>query len=267
MCETCGCAVNHHHDHEHEHHHGHEPHHDHASIDLGRQSLLSVNDQLAAGNRRHFRDHGVTVVNIVSSPGSGKTALLERTIRSLAGELKVAAIVGDLATENDAERLRSAGVPAIQITTGSACHLDAHMIHHAIDQLDLDHLDLLLIENVGNLVCPAAFDLGEDLFVVLLSTTEGEDKPLKYPVIFLKADVVVVNKSDLSDAVQFKRNEALKNIDSAAPKARVFETSARSGSGMEPWIDYLRRHIAARKHLAASTPGNSHRHHGESTSS
>ena len=251
MCETCGCAVNHHHDHDHHHDHAHEHEHDHdhAALDLGRQSLLSMNDQLAAGNRRLFKEHGVTVVNIVSSPGSGKTALLEKTIRALAGEMRVAAIVGDLATENDADRLRSAGAPAVQITTGSACHLDAHMIHHALDTIDVDELDLLLIENVGNLVCPASFDLGEDLFVVLLSTTEGEDKPLKYPVIFLKADTVIVNKIDLTAAVEFKRDTALSNIDRAAPKAKVFETSARSGAGVEAWVDFLRRHVHAKRQL------------------
>lgn len=253
MCETCGCAVNHHHDHnthDHDHDHDHEHHH-HGAVDLGRQSLLSMNDQLAAGNRRLFKEHGVTVVNIVSSPGSGKTALLEQTIKALNTDLRVAAIVGDLATENDAERLRSAGAPALQITTGSACHLDAHMVHHALDELDLHNLDLLFIENVGNLVCPASFDLGEDLFVVVLSTTEGEDKPLKYPVIFLKADAVIVNKIDLSTAVEFKRTIALGNIGNAAPKARVFETSARTGAGLDQWIEYLRRVVAAKRRVFA----------------
>jgi hydrogenase nickel incorporation protein HypB len=252
MCETCGCAVNHH-PHEHPHHgEAHDHHHDHGTAEgaSGPQALLALNDRLAAGNRRHFREHGVTVVNIVSSPGSGKTALLERTIRTLAKELRVAAIVGDLATDNDAARLRSAGAPAHQITTGSACHLDAHMIHHALDDIRLADLDLLLIENVGNLVCPAAFDLGEDLFVVLLSTTEGEDKPLKYPVIFLKADAVVLNKTDLAAAVEFKRDIAMTNIETAAPKAKVFATSARTGDGVEPWIDYLRRHVKAKKGTA-----------------
>ncbi|HMO04489.1 MAG TPA: hydrogenase nickel incorporation protein HypB [Kiritimatiellia bacterium] len=252
MCETCGCAVNHH-PHEHPHHgDDHDHHHDHGTAESagGPHALLAMNDRLAAGNRRHFREHGVTVVNIVSSPGSGKTALLERTIRTLAPELRVAAIVGDLATDNDAARLRSAGAPAHQITTGSACHLDAHMIHHALDDIRLGDLDLLLIENVGNLVCPAAFDLGEDLFVVLLSTTEGEDKPLKYPVIFLKADAVVLNKTDLAAAVEFKRDIAMANIETAAPKAKVFTTSARTGDGVEAWLDYLRRHVKAKRSLA-----------------
>jgi hydrogenase nickel incorporation protein HypB len=250
MCETCGCSV----DHDHNHNHNHnpnpnhsEPVHDHAEVNLGRQSLLSLNDRLAGENRRLFRDKGVTVVNIVSSPGAGKTALLEKTMRALGGDLRVAAIVGDLATDNDAARLRQSGAPALQITTGSACHLDAHMIHHAVDDLNIDDLDLLFIENVGNLVCPASFDLGEDLFVVVLSTTEGEDKPLKYPVIFLKSDAVILNKIDLAAAVEFSRESALANIAAAAPKARVFETSARKGDGLDLWYAYLRNWVAAKK--------------------
>jgi hydrogenase nickel incorporation protein HypB len=257
MCETCGCAVNHQHDHahghehSHEHNHDHDHHHDHTPDPAAPTALLALNDRLAAANRRRFRDLGLTVINVVSSPGSGKTALLERTISALAPHLRVAAIVGDLATENDAARLRSAGAPAHQITTGSACHLDAHMIHHALDALPLNDLDLLLIENVGNLVCPAAFDLGEDLFVVLLSTTEGEDKPLKYPVIFLKADAVVLNKTDLTDAVGFDAPTARANIDAAAPKARLFETSARTGHGLDPWCAYLRKLVAAKQAVRA----------------
>lgn len=239
MCETCGCAVQHHdhHPHDHAHHHG----------DDDRHALLSQNDRLASSNRRLFQERCVAVVNVVSSPGAGKTALLEKTMRALAKEFRVGAIVGDLATDRDAARLRASGCPAMQITTGSACHLDAHMIHHALDEMNLDALDLLIIENVGNLVCPAAFDLGEDLFIVLLSTTEGEDKPLKYPVIFFKADAVVVNKIDLASAAEFNRAQALENITKAAPKARIFETSARTGEGLDPWLDYLRKIIAAKK--------------------
>ncbi len=243
MCETCGCAVNHADRHE---HHG-EHHHHRNEIDLGHQSLFAVNDQLAAGNRRIFREHGITAINVVSSPGAGKTALLEKTMHALGAELRVAAIVGDLATENDATRLRASGSPARQITTGSACHLDAHMIHHALGAFDLHALDLLLIENVGNLVCPASFDLGEDLFTVVLSTTEGEDKPLKYPVIFLRADAVILNKIDLADAAGCDRDQVLANIRQAAPKATVFTTSARRGDGLDAWCDYVRRHVAAKR--------------------
>ena len=261
MCENCGCAVNHHHhhhdDHEHDHDHAHEHDHDHhhesvpSAIDFGRQSLLSTNDRLAARNRRRFAEKGITVINVVSSPGSGKTALLERTMTELGSELRLAAIVGDLATNNDAARLQKSGAPAIQITTGSACHLDAHMIHHALDEIIIDELDLLFIENVGNLVCPASFDLGEDLFVVMLSTTEGEDKPLKYPVIFLKADAVIVNKSDLAAAVEFNRGAALHNIAESAPRARVFETSARSGEGVSDWCNYIRKFVSAKRKVRA----------------
>ncbi|HMO52339.1 MAG TPA: hydrogenase nickel incorporation protein HypB [Kiritimatiellia bacterium] len=214
---------------------------------MGRQSLLNLNDRLAGDNRRLFRDKGITVINVVSSPGAGKTALLEKTMRELGRDLKVAAIVGDLATNHDADRLRASGAPAHQITTGSACHLDAHMVHHALYHLDLEALDLLFIENVGNLVCPASFDLGEDLFVVLLATTEGEDKPLKYPVIFLKADAVIVNKTDLATAVDFDRTTALAHLAEAAPKARIFETSAKNGDGVALWCDYLRKLSVAKK--------------------
>jgi len=241
MCETCGCAVHHHEHHDHGHDHGSD----------GRQSLLAQNDRLAAGNRRRLKEKGITAINVVSSPGAGKTTLLEKTMRGLSRDFGVGAMVGDLATDRDAARLRTSGCPAMQITTGSACHLDAHMIHHALDEMNLETLDLLVIENVGNLVCPAAFDLGEDLFVVLLSTTEGEDKPLKYPVIFLRADVVIITKTDLAGSAEFHRASAMENILKAAPKARVFETSARTGEGLDPWLDYLRTLVAAKKAIRA----------------
>lgn len=264
MCDTCGCAVNHHHDHKHGHHHHgdghdhdhdhdhaheHEHHHEHneGSVDLGRASLLSLNQRLADQNRGLFARKKCTVVNLVSSPGSGKTALLERTLRDLENELKMAVIVGDLATENDANRLRSTRAPAVQITTGTACHLDAHMILHALDELALDGLDLLFIENVGNLVCPASFDLGEDAFVVLHATTEGEDKPLKYPVIFQKADAVVISKLDLAPAVDFNRETARRNIAASAPNAAILETSSRKGDGLSAWYDYLRSLVKTKK--------------------
>ncbi|HMP89340.1 MAG TPA: hydrogenase nickel incorporation protein HypB [Kiritimatiellia bacterium] len=250
MCDTCGCAVNHDdHHHKHDHDHMHHHHHDRDEVDMGRQSLLAVNDRLAAENRRLFREKGITVVNVVSSPGSGKTALLEQTMRRLKDNIRVAAVVGDLATDNDAARLNRSGASAIQINTGSACHLDAHMIHHAVEDFNLDELDLLLIENVGNLVCPASFDLGEDLFTVLLSTTEGEDKPLKYPVIFLKADAVIVNKCDIAEAVDFNRSQAVDNIAIAAPKALIFETSAKNGNGIDAWCDFIRKLVTAKKRI------------------
>jgi hydrogenase nickel incorporation protein HypB len=207
--------------------------------------LLAHNDRQAEVNRRHFDAAGVRVVNILSSPGSGKTALLEALARhGAASSLALAALVGDLATDHDAARLRAAGLEAEAITTGQACHLDAAMVAHGVEALEaggrpLAALDLLLIENVGNLVCPTAFDLGEDLRIAVLSVTEGEDKPLKYPALFKSADAVVINKSDLAEAVAFERDSALANLKAVAPQAQLFELSARTGEGLEPlrrWI-------------------------------
>ncbi|MFE4107585.1 hydrogenase nickel incorporation protein HypB [Almyronema epifaneia] len=203
------------------------------------QSILSKNNHLAAHNRHLFADKGLLVLNVVSSPGSGKTTLLERTLADLKQRLHLAVIVGDLATDNDAQRLRQAGVEAVQITTGVVCHLEAQMVAQAVQNLDLDRLDALIIENVGNLVCPAAFDLGENLRVVLLSVTEGEDKPLKYPTLFKSADVVILNKMDIAEAVGFDRPQALANIQQIAPQAQIFEVSARTGAGMPTWYAYL----------------------------
>ncbi len=204
--------------------------------------LLAHNDAHAAVNRQRFAEAGVTVVNLLSSPGSGKTALLEQLARSSRGAMAV--IVGDLATDNDARRLRAAGLPAVQITTGQACHLEAAMVQRAVDALEaqgqpLAELELLLIENVGNLVCPAAYDLGESLRLVLLAAGEGEDKPLKYPALFHSADLVVISKSDLAEAVAFDRPQALRAIATVAPKARVFECSARTGAGIEALLAAL----------------------------
>lgn len=198
-------------------------------------SLLAANEDCAAKNRARFQQHGLTVFNLVSSPGAGKTALLVATLERLAGRLHAGVIVGDLATENDAARLRTTGAPVVQITTGTLCHLDAQMIDRAADMLDLAALDLLFIENVGNLVCPAEFDLGETRRVVLLSTTEGEDKPLKYPPIFRFADAVVISKMDLAHAVEFDLASARTNIRRVNPQATLFELSARTGEGMEEW--------------------------------
>ena len=195
--------------------------------------LLGRNDTAAAANRSTFRSAGVRVVNLLSSPGSGKTALLERLGRDRAPDRSMAVVVGDLATDNDAVRLRAADIEAVQITTGQACHLESEMVSRAIAGLHLDGLDLLVIENVGNLVCPAAYDLGEDLRVVMLSVSEGEDKPLKYPATFHTADLVVISKLDLAGACGFDRRLALANIARVAPRARVMAVSARSGEGME----------------------------------
>lgn len=178
-------------------------------------------------------------LNLVSSPGSGKTELVRQTILRLQGRLRVGVIVGDLATENDARRLRGTGAPVVQITTGTMCHLDAGMIARAMGRLTPRALDVLIIENVGNLVCPASFDLGEDLRVALLAVTEGEDKPLKYPPLFHSAQAVVVTKIDLAAAVDFPRDTALANLRQASPNAQVFELSARTGQGMDAWCEFL----------------------------
>jgi hydrogenase nickel incorporation protein HypB len=204
-----------------------------------RQGVLKKNDLLAHELRERFRAAGVYVVNLVSSPGAGKTALLERTLTELGSRCRAAALVGDLATDNDARRLARSGARVQQITTGTVCHLDAEMIAAALEGWDLDALDVLFIENVGNLVCPASYDLGEALRAVLLAVTEGEDKPLKYPTIFNGADLAVLTKIDLVDAAGFQRDEALGNLQKVRPGIEVLETSARTGAGMDAWLDRL----------------------------
>lgn len=240
----------HHHGHEHEHHgHTHEPEHGHhahgpssaaepVTLQVNR-SLLEKNDRLAERNRGFFQAKKLLVLNVLSSPGSGKTTFIREMAARLKGRLRVGVIVGDLATDNDAAQLRTAEIPVVQITTGTVCHLDADMVSKAAAQLDLDQLDLLVIENVGNLVCPADYDLGEDLRVVLLASTEGEDKPLKYPPMFHSANVAVITKSDLSAAAGFNRDQALSNLRRVSHHAEIFELSARTGEGMDKWLDYL----------------------------
>lgn len=211
------------------------------------RSLLEKNARLAERNRGYFRAKKLLVLNMLSSPGAGKTTLLEQTAVGLRGRLRLGVIVGDLATDHDAARLRAASVPVVQITTGSVCHLEAEMVARAAAQLDLDALDLLVIENVGNLVCPADYDLGEDLRVVLLSVTEGEDKPLKYPPVFHSANVAVVTKCDLAAATEFHRDRALENLRRISHHARIFELSARTGEGMAAWLDFLVQAAAQRR--------------------
>jgi hydrogenase nickel incorporation protein HypB len=205
-----------------------------------RERVLKQNDLLARELRKRFREAGTRVISMVSSPGSGKTTLLEKTLSRLHPHRRVAALVGDLATENDAARLQRSGAPVKQITTGTICHLDASMISNAIADWEIGGLDTLFIENVGNLVCPSSYDLGEDLRVVLLATTEGEDKPLKYPTIFNSADVAVITKIDLASAVEFDSCLAHTNIQTVRPDMRVLEVSAKTGSGMDEWIESLR---------------------------
>jgi len=206
-----------------------------------RQGVLKKNDLLARELRERFRNAGVYVVSLVSSPGAGKTALLEATLRGLQPEHRVGALVGDLATDRDAQRLGRSGARVRQITTGTVCHLDAEMLDAALADWDLPSLDFLFVENVGNLVCPASYDLGEDLRAVLLSVTEGEDKPLKYPTIFNGADVALITKIDLAEAAGFDREETLHNLNEVRPGLEILETSARTGAGMAAWLDRLRQ--------------------------
>jgi len=205
-----------------------------------RQNVLKHNDEVARGLRKAFEDAGVYVVSLVSSPGSGKTAFLEKTLTLLREKnLRPAALVGDLATDNDAARLARSQAPVKQITTGTLCHLEAAMIQNALADWRLGDLDFLFIENVGNLVCPSSYDLGENLRLVLLSVTEGEDKPLKYPTIFNSADVAVITKLDLAQAVEFDHAAAHANIQSVRPGMRLLELSAKTGQGMDAWLDLL----------------------------
>jgi hydrogenase nickel incorporation protein HypB len=204
-----------------------------------RKNVLKQNDVLARALRDRFRAQSTSVISLVSSPGSGKTALLERTLTLLQGKYRVGALVGDLATENDALRLARSGVPVKQITTGTICHLEAAMVDRALEEWNVGPLDLLFIENVGNLVCPASYDLGEDLRLVLLSVTEGEDKPLKYPTIFNSADAAVITKCDLTAAVEFDEVTALANIQAVRPGMPAFLLSAKTGEGMDNYLQFL----------------------------
>jgi hydrogenase nickel incorporation protein HypB len=204
------------------------------------EAVLGKNDVLAARNRERFLELGILAINIMSSPGSGKTALLERTLTDLAATMPMAVIVGDVATANDAVRLGGKGGHVVQIMTHGYCHLDADMVSRALEAVPLEDLRLLFIENVGNLVCPASFDLGEARRVALLSVTEGEDKPLKYPTLFSTAHAVIINKMDLAEVVGFDGDAARASIRAVAPDAAIFELSARTGAGMELWYDFLK---------------------------
>ena len=246
MCDTCGCNIT--------------PGNQHllradgklARTEDGKlavtvlKSLLSENDQQAVQNRQHFDKHHVLALNLMSSPGSGKTALLEATIDALKDDFNIAVIEGDLETENDAQRIRAKGATAVQITTGSACHLDAHMIHDALHEIDLASLDIVFIENVGNLVCPASFDLGHHRNVTLLSTTEGDDKPAKYPVMFRAADFVIVNKTDLLTVIDdFNPEVVAQHIRALANDAPVVNLSARKKDNLDAWLDWIKQEVAA----------------------
>lgn len=251
MCEHCGCGIDPHPDKTPDGH----THEDESVPVRVLRHLLSENDHQAGHNREHFDHHGALVVNLMSSPGAGKTSLLEATLDALQDELGLAVIVGDLETENDALRLRRHGVPALQISTGSACHLDARMVHEALHHLDLDGVDLLFIENVGNLVCPASFDLGQHLNVLLLSVPEGDDKPAKYPVMFRAADLVLLTKTDLLPYLsEFSPERAEQHLRALASSAPLIPISTRAPERLAPWLDWLRGQVSARRarpgHLA-----------------
>jgi hydrogenase nickel incorporation protein HypB len=215
-----------------------------------RQNVLKQNDIVARALRERFHEAGVFVVSLVSSPGAGKTALLEKTLTLLRQQYRVAALVGDLATENDAARLARSQAPVKQIITGTVCHLEAAMVESALAGWNLADLDFLFIENVGNLVCPSSYDLGEDLRLVLMSVTEGEDKPLKYPTIFNSADVALITKIDLAAAVEFDATAANASIQAVRPGMAIFDVSAKSGAGMKEFLDFLR----SRRDVARAVP-------------
>ena len=235
MCETCGCG---------------DP--EIVSVDV-HDRILAGNDQTARHNREHFREHEVVAVNLMGSPGSGKTAILEATARAVGYRRRLAAISGDLATDRDAERLRAVGVPSIAITTGSACHLDAEMVHRALHDLAWRECDFLFIENVGNLVCPAVYDLGQAMNVVALSVTEGEDKPLKYPVMFRKADLVLLTKIDLLPHLPEIHVETVADaLARVMPRPVMLPLSVRTGEGLDRWLGWLEDANAGARDYPAS---------------
>jgi hydrogenase nickel incorporation protein HypB len=240
MCDVCGC---HEHEHKHEHHHEHK---ETKTIDVN-QSLLKANEAAAASNRKHFDEDGILAVNIISSPGSGKTTLLEKTIEALKDEINIGVLEGDIETDLDAERIRKKGVPAVQLTTGGACHLDSVLVHkgfHALEHsLNGKRLDILFIENVGNLVCPSFFDLGEHVRVVLISVPEGHDKPLKYPKAIKTSQILIISKTDLVPYFDFDMEKIKKDALSLNPALKIFVTSARTGVGLDEWVEFLKTNL------------------------
>ncbi len=239
MCNTCGC----------DHSHEHEDEVKKKTIDVN-QSLFKKNEEAAIVNKKHFDEKGVYVMNLISSPGSGKTTLLEKTIESMKDEISIGVLEGDIETELDAERIRAKGVPAVQLTTGGACHLESPLVHKGFHELEHQlggkKLDLLFIENVGNLVCPAFFDLGEHIRVVLISIPEGHDKPLKYPKALRTSSVLMISKSDLVPYFDFDIEKAKKDALSINPSLKIFVTSATTGEGMDEWLNFLRSLLSDR---------------------
>ena len=244
MCKDCGCSItdtHHHHDneHHHHHHHGNPTLEDKKTVEVITK-ILDANDKQAESNRKHFDQHGIFAINLMSSPGAGKTTLLEKTIELLGDELKIGVIEGDLETNRDAERIKAKGAPAYQITTGQACHLDAFMVHEGIHHLPLEELDIVFVENVGNLVCPASYDIGTHLNVVLLSVPEGDDKPAKYPVMFRSADLMLITKIDLLPYFDFDVKKAIEEARALNPKMDVIQISTKTGEGLDKWINYIK---------------------------
>jgi hydrogenase nickel incorporation protein HypB len=289
MCTVCGCGEGevsiegghtHHHGHSHSHGHGHGHAHTHEAkpvstesgdLDYGKgpahshapglsqsrmveieQNILSKNDEYAHQNRHRFEHQGIFALNLVSSPGSGKTTLLTETIVRLKDKIPLAVIEGDQQTVNDADRIRQTGIPAIQVNTGKGCHLDAHMVGHAVDHLALADYGVLFIENVGNLVCPSAFDLGEDHKVAILSVTEGEDKPIKYPDMFAAASLMLLNKVDLLPHLNFDVEACIRYAQKVNPDIEVIQVSATTGEGMSAWTDWLLSQRKARLQVEQS---------------
>jgi len=272
MCTVCGCGegesriegehAHHHHGHDHahahmhehadSHHYGHGPAHAHAPgmnqshmVQI-EQDILSKNDEYARANRQAFAENGILTLNLVSSPGSGKTSLLTRTLQDLGDEIPMAVIEGDQETSRDADRIRETGVRAVQINTGKGCHLDAHQVGHAVDHLELARGSVLMIENVGNLVCPAAFDLGEAAKVAILSVTEGEDKPIKYPDMFHAADILLLNKIDLLPYLDFDVAQCIDYARRINPGIQIFKVSAKTGEGMQDWYRWIETALESR---------------------
>ncbi len=237
MCIDCGCAPA-------EHHHHDAPKGKKITIE---EDLLAKNNRLAQRNRALFQQHALLVLNLVSSPGSGKTTILETTLTDLQSELAFAVLEGDQQTSNDADRIAATGVPAHQINTGAGCHLDAHMVGHGVEHFDLDATDILMIENVGNLVCPASFDLGEDAKVAVLSVTEGEDKPLKYPQMFRASNLMLINKMDLLPFLRFDLEKCREYAKRVNPQIEIIELSCYSRDGLERWYDWLRSRLTKKK--------------------
>jgi len=239
MCATCGCSSDQHHEHDDHHHH----HHDQKTVIDVERDILHQNNLLAERNRGYFDAKNILCLNLVSSPGSGKTSLLEKTLTDLKGELDFVVIEGDQQTTNDADRIHATGTKVTQINTGKGCHLDSHMIFHALQGLKPKENSVLFIENVGNLVCPAMFDLGEKERVVIMSVTEGDDKPLKYPDMFHTSTLCIINKTDLLPYVPFDINKAKENAKKVNHKLEIIEVSCTSGEGLSQWYDWLKSKV------------------------